>query len=32
MWIYWPIGTKAYLEVGDELTVAPPEEVQTLFA
>jgi len=31
MWIYRPIGMKAYLEV-DELTVAPPEGVQTLFA
>ena len=29
MWIYRPIGMKAYLHV-DELTVEPPEEVQTL--
>jgi hypothetical protein len=29
MWIYRPIGMKAYLNVG-ELTVQPPEEVQTL--
>ena len=29
MWIYRPIGMKAYLHVG-ELTVEPPEEVQTL--
>lgn len=29
MWIYRPIGMKAYLDVG-ELTVEPPEEVQAL--
>jgi len=29
MWIYRPIGMKAYVGVG-ELTVEPPEEVQTL--
>jgi hypothetical protein len=29
MWIYRPIGMKAYLHV-DELTVEPPEEAQTL--
>jgi len=29
MWIYRPIGMKAYLHVG-ELTVEPHEEVQTL--
>ena len=29
MWIYRPIGMQAYLDVG-ELTVEPPEEVQTL--